>query len=530
MQVVNGSTPFQTGQSGVGSVIFDYPKEQPLDMLLEANKDIDTYNKAKALKIAQDTKARQQMFANIKFNTKGALPQDIQNTIAPKANEVYDLATKVFALPQNSPEFAQGMIELKRKQDEVEQLTNASNGFKDLFLEGHKPFDPNKVNVDHTNTNFALLAAAPLEKRSALLEAMGGTPIVPNKTSFFDILKKDYKQLPKSEEIVKDAKGSAVIEKLPNGEQLFTKEKGLNEEAVTNLGLSYFNSPSSVDKATSEYNDLQTTDPVLKTSLEQEAKLRGVSPIRVYIEDNIRKLPKESKKERVVEGYAYKKSLNEGYKNKEKQDNAKYLLEQLGNMKTGADAAYNIPGLSANKNADPSLGTIPLSTGKEIKYGNTLRGTNAGIFSYETTDAQGNRHSDVKQNALLGNKWVDGKPYIQTSESMYNIGGAINGQKVDDDGYIPLDDNIVTSVLVANKVPLSVGRKALIEGGAYEGNSPKLDNMASTTKPVQKPATTNTKRDFGVLSITDKQALQKKSGAKSQEEFKKWLLANNYTF
>ena len=42
MQIVNNSDAFNA-PSGVGAVIFDYPKEQPLDILLKADDDLDKY-------------------------------------------------------------------------------------------------------------------------------------------------------------------------------------------------------------------------------------------------------------------------------------------------------------------------------------------------------------------------------------------------------------------------------------------------------------------------------------------------------
>lgn len=500
MQVVNNSDAFNA-PTGTGAVIFDYPKTQPLDILLEANNDLDKYRLAKAHKVAQDTALQKQLIGNISFDTKGALPQDIAEYIQPASEKVFDLASKVYALDPSTPAFKQGMVELNRAKMEAQMLTQESARHKEMFAPFNNPLDPDKVDVDASHALLAQAQALPLPKRIEFMKAHPAL-MVENKTSLFDMLQKDYKDLPKSEEIVKDDKGNAVIENLPSGEKIYTKNKGFTEEDISNLGTVNFNSPSRVTRATNEYNGLATANPALKASLDQEAKLTGKSPIQVYIEDQLRKLPRAVTKDKVNEGYVFKKSVDAGFADKKQEDDAKYILEQLGNSMNGNDSAYNVSvppktvpqGIVPTTVATTFGHPIPTATTPEVKYGNTLRGTNAGVFSYQYKDANGQVKTDVKPNVILGSKWIGGKPYIQTAESVNNVGGSLNGQDVDDEGYIPLDNTIITAIAVSNKIPLRVLRETLVKAGAYGGNTPQTEKMAGKeTTPAKTVAPKTTK-------------------------------------
>lgn len=187
MQVVNNSDAFNA-PTGTGAVIFDYPNEQPLDILLKANQDIDNWNKARAQRALQDRERRAKMFADLDFSVKGALPQDIRDVIQPAVNEAFDyFAKNVAPLDESSPEYAKNLVEFKRKKANAEYLVGESVNHQGQFAELQKPLDPTKVDIDAAHTDAAIAKMLPLDKRIDYLNRIGSL-IKPRKESLDEII------------------------------------------------------------------------------------------------------------------------------------------------------------------------------------------------------------------------------------------------------------------------------------------------------------------------------------------------------
>lgn len=565
MQVVNGSTPFQTPTSGVGAVIFDYPNAQPLDMLLKANQDIDNWQKQKAAKAMLDAKERAKMFADIKFDSKGALAQDISEVITPAANDAFEYAAKVFSLDPSSPEFRQGMVELKRKQANVQFLINESVNHKEQFAEVNKPLDPTKVDVDETNTLAASARILPLPERIGFLKKTGSI-IKPKKESLDEIIIAGTKEATTHPTTigldVENIKGHYVSKET-------TETLPYEKSAQLASGWINNNYKGFKDKIYNKFSDWMLAgtdangmpaDPNAAFYYDKAQKFTGpngekYTPQELYAADQIYKYNAKNIERKGIGADAYQQEAAKraaGFDADAREGGA--LVDLISGVFQGKPQLYKPKKVVINGQEKDAVVTDALNSYK------------LGTFPVTGKDIDGNVGvENVDNNILETIRSADGKIYVKTTETFYK---SQSDPKIASFPYIMFNNEAELYNAVGGGLPedkrekiMNAGREYAKKLGAYTDatsfDGAKIANItpaereqmnskygiaiemvknptqsaAPTKQQLQgKPATTNSKRDFSALPLKEKQALQKKSGAKTKAEFATWLKNNNYTY
>jgi len=502
-QVVNNSDAFNTPSSGVGAVIFDNPRTKVLDILLDQNNDLDNYLKIKQAKQAQQAATTNALMKDLKLTEDGVMLQHVPY-FKQKAQGVYEAAAKIYgkyngdlSSPQAQQEWVQ-QVQLPSQQFELEVKGSKDLGQTLEKVRGELNTKPDDWNQDASHANIAMARLMSPDKLFSAPDQLNvDALLVPNQTAFFDMIKEDAKEFAKNETVKKDEKGNIVTVGLPFGGKAFVKEKGIQPQSVPDLAFAYMQSPQKVTQATREYNGLLDNDPLLKQSIDDEAQKRGLSPVQVYMESVIAKIPRGETIQQVTEGTAYKEGIKFGYKQKEEADNAKYIAEQLGNVMAGKAPVYGDENVESEVAQDEALGlAIPTLKPQSTWYSGALRGTKAGVYSQPVmrSDGQGGVIEtgvvEPKDNVILGWKYVNGVPYVRTSES--TIYKKVNNKKVDNEGYYPADEQIITAIASSNKIPYSVLRETLAKGGGYQEKAPKPQELADKNAPTVQAATIKT--------------------------------------
>lgn len=213
MQVVNGSTPFQTPQSGVGSVIFDYPNQQPLDMLLKANEDLDKFAIRRQAVKAANQKTTNDLLAGLTLKPDGAMLQHVPY-FKEKGNKIFEAAAKTLAKYNgdlSTPEAQRAWLEnvqMPSQQFEVEVKGSQNLGNVLEKVRTELNTKPDDWEQDASHTNIALLRTTPPDQ--LFKDAQNVNPdnlLVRRNKSYQSLVANRLKELPRKPASVPNEKG-----------------------------------------------------------------------------------------------------------------------------------------------------------------------------------------------------------------------------------------------------------------------------------------------------------------------------------
>jgi len=551
-QEANGLPYLAGNPTGTGAVYFDKTVE-PLTNLNANLKTLDDTDdfwkmwKLKELDNAKKAKLAEDITKDLAANPEGAMPEDIEGRFKPKMQEIMnryaDVVKRVGGNNSNltrDPEYLKIKGDIMGVKAEIEQskewqksLTSQAGAYQ--------------ANIDKFEDNFnsdaSIFRTSKFEDKGKMFSERNGMFLKPATPQFFEELgKRREKGLYKPSEIenpIYDSKSDRygtqkIVGYTPadldrNAQAIFTGE------------------PKMVMAATKDFNMLGQKSPALRDQIIQDANKEGVDPIQKFI----RKQLEDS--QQVKSDYAnlaWSPWQQEDAQGKSDEGFVNFVMEQGGNLLTGNKEVYNI-GIDGKNSVDVNSFTgeqpwIEQSFSKPV-YSDKLQGMMSGTFSYveNTKDDFSEKviKSELKNapNIVLSFKWENGKPFIKTTETAYKLMSGqkeySSGQPIDEEGYKPASSSDIEKVIGANsKDPakaIEKYRTALIKQKAYPSKIAKPE-MTVTPNPIKtgveiKIDKQGTKKNFTSLTLDDKKQLQSQSGAKTKEEFQKWLDKNGYT-
>lgn len=472
----------------------------PLDVHLGNLKKFDEGQRARqAEKLALKQQAMK-MTADLKYNPDGILPEDTApiSGMAQKVFEDYAAIQAKYAGDVGNPNYVADIAKWNVDKQRLDTAISGSKSFNQ-YLQKAADGDLSKLDKSHV-TNMAQLRMLPLEQRMGEKgdEAISKYPLYqPKRISLYDTVKKKLDKIPREQKVMRDEAGNIVTEQLLFGSKGYYTEEKLSDQQLNTLNSALQADYDVVQDATDEFN-LLPQGSANRISITEEANRRGVDPSTVMIErmTNAINAPKISFEEG-KESTAHKEGVKYGYKKKEEEEKASFVLEQMGNIFTGKAKVYN--GQSATPTEWNTLskvggGALASSiTAAQAWYSNNLAGISAGNFNVQRTDANGNVSLDTEPNNIIGWKYKpDGTVLVKTAQSAYikdGGGSRMNGMDIDDEGYVPVTENIITGIAVENKIPTSSVRSVLSKANGYNGNVANVRVLAKTNEPsVTQPA------------------------------------------
>ena len=155
-------------------------------------------------------------------------------------------------------------------------------------------------------------------------------------------------------------------------------------------------------------------------------------------------------------------------------------VDKEGNKYTEEEAQKKSAEIAKKKFKPATQVTGDALTGVPInKYSYSHYETKAD-GSYKNVDENENPIATVEEKDNLIKKWKfkNGQAYIKTTQSSDNKSGTVDGEKVDNQGYMKVTDNIVTAIARSLNIPLHSVRKALDDAKAYKSKTPETEKMA----------------------------------------------------
>ena len=230
MQVVNNSDAFQTPNSGVGSVIFDYPKEQPLDMLLQANADLDKFALRRQAVKAANAKTTDDLLKGLKLTQDGIMLQHVPY-FKEKGQGIYESAAKVMAkyngdlsTPQAQREWME-QVQMPSQQFEVEVKGSQNLGNTLEKVRTELNTKPEDWEQDKSHTNIALLRTTPPNQLFANAENINpDNLLVKRNKGYQSLVVEKLKALPRKATSVPDAKGNLFSVQTNNGKDVMVQQ------------------------------------------------------------------------------------------------------------------------------------------------------------------------------------------------------------------------------------------------------------------------------------------------------------------
>jgi len=495
----NGLPSLAENPTNIGAVYLS-DTVNPLDVHLGNLKKFDEGQRVRqAEKLALKQQAMK-MTADLKYNPDGILPEDTApiSGMAQKVFEDYAAIQAKYAGDVGNPNYVADIAKWNVDKQRLDTAISGSKSFNQ-YLQKAADGDLSKYDKSHV-TNMAQLRMLPLEQRMGEKgdEAISKYPLYqPKKISLYDTVKKKLDKIPREQKVMRDEAGNIVTEQLPFGSKGYYTEEKLSDQQLNTLNSALQADYDVVQDATDEFN-LLPQGSANRMSVTEEANRRGVDPSTVMIErmTNAINAPKISFEEG-KESTAHKEGVKYGYKKKEEEEKASFVLEQMGNIFTGKAKVYN--GQTATPTEWNTLSKVgggalasPI-TAAQAWYSNNLAGISAGNFNVQRTDANGNVSLDTEPNIIIGWKIKpDGTVLVKTAQSAYTKDGGgsrMNGMDIDDEGYVPVTENIITGIAVENKIPTSSVRSVLSKANGYNGNVANVRVLAKTNEPsVTQPA------------------------------------------
>lgn len=527
MQVVNGSTPFQTPNSGTGAVIFDYPKEQPLDMLLKANDDLDKFYLRKQQALAANKKTTEDLMKGVKLNEAGLMYKDVPE-ISKLSNQIYENAWKIHAKYNGdltTPAAQREWIEnVQLPQQQAQLLIEGSKHVGSVLDKAGTELMTNydKHEQEASQVNIASILATPISQLVQNKDKI--TPynvLVPKKT---DILEKTIKQL--TQIPVSENAGSQIT--LPSGEHAIPVVKARTPEQLNTLATAHYNNTEDREGWEVLYNkepsQSLTAYKILAGAETTANKAAGSNevgdPLKYYIQDKVKNL---SGKGTTLTNTSYDPTTLERYKTAEENKANEGMWQGLYQAINGNPKAYNTIGTQQDVNGLQVGATANMistvGTGKPIGTMLVYKPKIAdGVF---VTNEDG---SQVFEQARVPNihyaiKWKDGKPYAINAQTVYNA-SVKNGFNPDEvspealyempDVWVPVDKNYVARFenggTGTENIKLSQSHNAYLDKKKARANGivslqtaagedvPPISSQYQTTqKPVTQPKATGKK-------------------------------------
>jgi len=512
-QEANG-LPYQSGnQSGVGAVYFDKTIE-PLALHLQNLKELDggddfwKMQKLKQAEDAQKAKLAEDIVKDLAVNPNGAMSEDIENIIKPSIASVTEKYKNIvakyggdMAKISRSPEYQA----LRGELNDIKGTIYSSSDNSKNILKWASEYDPAKYDPQSLANIGELRSAASPADRNAKLQAMGGSPLVEIKPQFFQELgARREKGLYKPSE--------REVSVFDNKSQRYGTQKVTEytpQDLDRNSQAIFFGEPKMVRAATQDFNLLANKSPALRDQIVLDAQKAGVDPIQQFI----RKQLEDS--QAVKSDYAnlaWSPWQQQDAQNKSEEGFVNYVIEQGGNLLNGNEEIYNIGGGSVDEKAQITPGISVSVKGNKPVYSDKLQGMVGGAFSYPTVDANGNNIMTSSPNVVLSFKYIDGKPYIKTTETVYKKNSGSDeyapNVPIDDEFFKPATSADIEKIIAANSkdpstaiekyrtslirqkaYPEKVAKPEMTVGGKSVGNQPSAKlSVSQATPTVEKKA------------------------------------------
>jgi len=514
MQIVqpSGSMLPNQASAGVGAVIFDKPSLDAAQVQRNVDADLDNFARKKAADNAKVVAEKNALIADLKFDDKGVFPDD-KGYFKGGKEELIKANERLYSLEPNTQAFREAEKEAKRLQGYFSSEAVQSAEQWKQFQEIDKDFNANPDKYDQkvykewlgrvrTNQNP--------EKRNALFQE---NPLVPKVGNFQQMLgERLTKGLYKPQETegeIRTKGGRTGVQKIVQ----------YTDENIKDYSRAIMSGDEDMTESASKgLDDLKANHRLLYDKINDEANQLGVDVLELYIR---KQLKNSFTKQQGLSNLAFDPKETAAFSfglSEEKEDGGmRFTVEQLGNLFNGAEGSYTVGGEDFSLSL-PSNVTI---SGQMPKYSDQFQGGSMGKYVVDeiVRDPEGNPVKDpttnkyvskkvTKDNIVLGWKFMNGKPYIQTEETLYNAGKKIGGVSISQDGWKQANQTDGERFIIANVAPskrleaLDSYRRMLSQGGGYdqfkatpqkitEGAQPKVESGKLTvTKPQPKQEAT----------------------------------------
>ena len=526
MQIVqpSGSMLPNQASSRVGAVIFDKPTLDAAQVQRNVDEDLDNFARRKAAENAKVVADKNALIADLNFDDKGVFPDD-KGHFQEGKNKLIEANQKLYSLEPNTQAFRDAEKEAKRLQgfyaSEAVQSAQQWEQFKKIDDDFNKT--PEKYNVPKYKewASRVRLNQNP-EARNKLFQEQ---PLVPKIGNFQQMLgERVTKGLYKPQETEKEVRtnqGRVGVEKsveytpqniIEYSQAIMSGDEDMTESAMKGL------------------EDLKANRKALYDKIKDEATQLGVDVLELYIR---KQLKNSFTKQKGLSNLAFDPketaAFSFGLGEEKEDDGMRFFVEQLGNLYNGAQGSYTVGGEDFSINLTPHT-TL---TGQSAKYSDQFQGSSMGKYVVDeiTRDPDGKPVKDpttgnyvtkkvTKDNIVLGWKFINGKPYIQTEETIYNAGKKVGGVPISSDGWKQANQTDGERLITANVAPskrleaMEGYRRLLTQSGAYdqykarpekvtEGAQPKVESGGGKLKMVDPEPKDGTKPKVD-LSTFDK--------------------------
>ncbi len=485
-QISTGIASSAANPSGSGNYIFSETPDV-LSVHLKNLNEIDEAAKQRQATQRQKLATTSALIGDINPDVKGALETDIPD-LQSQTHELHRFLQQGLehgfdpsnTSPQNR-DFKQ-KLDYMTKQIELNAVGSASAKEMLKNVDARLAANPDKYDLDATNKRLADFRSLGMAGRQNVKTI--DDLVVPKKSDLLTLTKeKVFKDIPLDSE--------SVTKKDPVTGGFITETKETySPNHIKFMAQGGIANPE-IQKAV--MNDYDNMDANKKLAYEQQAKTesaqegRNVTPMEISYRDFLDKgNPKKEKKEGLAftpQQHAY---WNHYYDNQNEEQNVKYIAETLNKALTGDKKFWGVATESGV--ADPVASTMKnvfdISAAEPTKtfYSNALNGLPLGnaVIPVDRKDGQGNPYTQYSSvpNRVLNMKLIDGKPFIQTDESL------ALGMQGSGDGWEKVDDRSIDKLVLGSKNPTKAAaalRKTLLEMSSYPNKNVDLGSKQAET-------------------------------------------------
>jgi len=498
-----GGLPYASPNTeGIGAVYFDKTVD-PLTLHLSNLKQLDEGQRRREAAKKDQLNLTAKLVGDINPDTKGIFDTD-GGYFQEKTKQLYDKYSQVLSQgyhPEN-PAFNEIYGKMQYEKKALENDVQVSKAQKELFtkLMGALAADGGKkYDLEKTNANIARFRMQPFEERKTmdlsklLVPAKGNVPtldwMAQQLKSKDNVLAKTTKQVPithpdGTKGYMETTEWTDIAPK-QNADGTWTDGGDIQKHAANMANV-----PERVEVAVEEMGKLPDGQ---QEEIKRQADMRGVNPAQVYFEQTLRRVNTRAEKahEGKFDPYYVQGAKLWGQRQKD-ADSARYLAEQLDALSRGEVNVYGPENVGYT--FDVFAGKAPERN--QVKYSDALTNISAGKYPAQVIDDYGNPipgKKEAKDNLIYGWKFVNGKLKVKTSQSSAKMKvKSSDGSDIevpvydnkynpaDEEGYIDVNDGIITSIAIANGVKPEAVRQGLIDMQKYGSGA----NVPTFTKPT----------------------------------------------